>query len=50
MTYAAPVIDLFQPHVEGDLPGPRSAELLHRQDAHESNAPTGGPLSGTDVE
>jgi diaminobutyrate-2-oxoglutarate transaminase len=34
-------IDLLtRPHVEGDLPGPRSAELLARQDRRESNART----------
>jgi diaminobutyrate-2-oxoglutarate transaminase len=38
MIYLGQVIDFSQPHVEGDLPGPRSAELLQRQDAHESNA------------
>ncbi|GII64063.1 diaminobutyrate--2-oxoglutarate aminotransferase [Sphaerisporangium krabiense] len=33
--------DIFvQPSVDGDLPGPRSAELLARQDRRESNART----------
>jgi diaminobutyrate-2-oxoglutarate transaminase len=33
-------VPLTGPHVEGDLPGPRSAELLARQGQRESNART----------
>jgi diaminobutyrate-2-oxoglutarate transaminase len=34
------IADMSAPHVEGDLPGPRSAELLARQGQRESNART----------
>jgi diaminobutyrate-2-oxoglutarate transaminase len=33
-------VPLTGPHVKGDLPGPRSAELLARQRRRESNART----------
>ena len=38
MTLIDDLAVMDRPHVRGDLPGPRSAELLARQERRESNA------------